>query len=85
MGDQLRIRATTTRTLTFNRIRTSQAGVYACRATINIQGIDSLSWTANQTVHVQSKYNVSVTQSCIKSNICSSSSCDRQSNHPRSK
>jgi hypothetical protein len=58
MGDQLGIRATATRTLTFNRIRTSQAGVYACRATIDIQGIDSLSRTATQTVRVQSKLSV---------------------------
>ena len=55
MGDQLGVRGTTNRTLTFNRIRTSQAGVYTCRATIDIQGIDSLSRIASQTVRVQSK------------------------------
>ena len=55
VGDQLGIRATTTRTLTFNQIRTSQAGVYTCRAAVHIQAIDSLSWIANQTVQVQSK------------------------------
>jgi hypothetical protein len=55
MGDQSGIQATTTRTVTFNRIRTSQAGVYVCRATIDIQGIDSLNLTATQTVRVQSK------------------------------
>jgi hypothetical protein len=58
MGDQSGIHATTTRTLTFNRIRTSQAGVYTCRATIDIQGIDSLSRTASQTIRVQSKLSV---------------------------
>ena len=55
MGDQLGIQGTTNRTLTFNRIRTSQAGVYTCRATIDIQGIDSPSQTASQTIRVQSK------------------------------
>ena len=55
MSDQLGVRGTTNRTLTFNRIRTSQAGVYTCRATIDIQGIDSLSRIASQTVRVQSK------------------------------
>ena len=55
MGDQSGIRGTTTRTLTFNRIRTSQAGVYLCRVTIDIQGLDSLSRTASQTVRVQSE------------------------------
>ena len=55
MGDQLGVRGTTNRTLTFNRIRTSQAGVYTCRATIDIQGINSLSWTASQTIRVESK------------------------------
>ena len=52
------VQVTTTRTLTFNRIRTSQAGVYRCRATIDIQGINSLSRTANQVVRVQSKLSV---------------------------
>ena len=55
MGDQSGAQGTTTRTLTFNRIRTSQAGVYTCRATIDIQGIDPLSRTTSQTVQVQSK------------------------------
>jgi hypothetical protein len=55
MGDQSGIQANTTRTLTFNRMRTSQAGVYVCRATIDIQGINSLSRTTSQTVRVQSK------------------------------
>ena len=58
MGDQLGIQGTTTRTLTFNSIRTSQAGVYTCRATIDIQGIDSLSRTASLTVRVQGKLTV---------------------------
>ena len=56
MGDQSGVQVTTTRTLTFNRIRTSQAGMYTCRATIDIQGINSLSRTVNQTVRVQSKF-----------------------------
>ena len=55
MGDQLGVRGTTNRTLTFNRVRTSQAGVYTCRATIDIQGINSLSQITDQTVQVQSK------------------------------
>ena len=55
MGDQLGIRATTSRILSFNRIRTSQAGVYTCRATIDIQGIDPRSRNTSQTVRVQSK------------------------------
>ena len=55
VGDQLGIQATTTRTLTFIHIRTSQAGVYTCRATIDIQGINSLNQTASQTLQVQSK------------------------------
>ena len=58
MGDQLRVQVTTTRTLTFNRIRTSQAGVYTCRATIDIQGINPLSRTTGQAVRVQSKLSV---------------------------
>ena len=57
MGDQSGAQGTTTRTLTFTCIHTSQAGVYTCRATIDIQlqGIDPLSRTASQTVRVQSK------------------------------
>ena len=55
MGDQSGIQTTTSRTLTFNRIRTSQAGVYTCRATIDIQGINPLSRNTSQTVRVQSK------------------------------
>ena len=55
IGDQLGVRGTTNRMLIFNRIRTSQAGVYTCRATIDIQGINSLSRTASQTLQVQSK------------------------------
>ena len=58
MGDQLGVQVTTTRTLTFNHIRTSQAGVYRCRATIDIQGINPLSRTAIQVVRVQSKLSV---------------------------
>ena len=55
MGDQTGIQTTTSRTLTFNRIRTSQAGVYTCRATIDIQGINPLTRNTSQTVRVQSK------------------------------
>ena len=55
MGDQLGVRGTTNRMLTFNRMRTSQAGVYTCRATIDIQGINSLSRIASQTIQVRSK------------------------------
>ena len=58
IGDQLGIHGTTTRTLTFNSIHTSQAGVYTCRATIDIQGIDSLSRSASLTVRVQGKLTV---------------------------
>jgi hypothetical protein len=58
MGDQLGMQANTNRTLTFNRILTSQAGVYMCRATIDIQGINSLSQTATQIIRVQSKLSV---------------------------
>ena len=54
MGDQLGIRATTSRTLTFNRIRTSQAGVYTCRATIDIQGINPRSRNTSQTISIRS-------------------------------
>ena len=55
IGTQSTIRSISTITLTFNNIRTSQAGVYECRTTINITGIEPLSQTANQTVQVQSK------------------------------
>ena len=58
MGDQSGVRGTTNRTLTFNRIHTSQAGVYTCRTTIDIQEINSLSQTASQTVRVRSKLSV---------------------------
>ena len=58
MGDQLGIRATITRTLTFNHIRTSQAGVYTCIATMDIEGLNSLSRIASQTVRVQNKLSV---------------------------
>ena len=58
IGDQSGTQVSTTRTLTFNSIRTSQAGVYRCRATINIDGINSVSQRANQTVRVQSKFSV---------------------------
>ena len=62
MGDQSGIQVTTSRTLTFNRIRTSQAGVYTCRATIDIQGINPWSQTADQTVSVQSKLSFKIMQ-----------------------
>ena len=62
MGDQSGIQVATSRILTFNRIRTSQAGVYTCRATIDIQGINSWSQTADQTVSVQSKLSVKIIQ-----------------------
>lgn len=42
-------------TLTFNHVRTSQGGIYGCRATINISGFDVLSQTINETIQVQSK------------------------------
>jgi hypothetical protein len=58
VGDQSGIQATTNRTLTFNRILTSQAGVYTCRATIDIEGIDYLNLTATHTVRVQSELSV---------------------------
>ena len=58
IGDQLGIHGTTTRTLTFNSIHISQAGVYTCRATTNMQGIDSLSRSASLTVRVQGKLTV---------------------------
>ena len=51
-------RTISTITLTFNHIRTSQGGIYECRATINITGFDPLSQTANQTIQVQSKLSI---------------------------
>ena len=54
-GTQSTILSTSTLTLTFNGIHTSQGGVYGCRATINITGFHPLSQTANQTIQVQSK------------------------------
>ena len=62
MGDQLENRGTTSKTLTFNHIHISQAGVYTCRATIDLQGIDSRSWTASLVVRVQSELSVHVLQ-----------------------
>ena len=47
-----------TTTLTFSNIRTSQGGIYECRATINITGFNPLSQTANQTIQVQSKLSI---------------------------
>ena len=54
-GMQSTTGSTSTLTLTFNSIRTSQGGIYGCRATMNITGFDPLSQTANQTIQVQSK------------------------------
>ena len=54
MGDQLENRGTTTKTLTFNDIHKSQAGVYTCRAAIDLQGLDSQNWTASLVIQVQS-------------------------------
>ena len=54
-GTQVTTGGTSTNTLTFNHIRTSQGGIYGCRATINVAGFDPLSHTANQTIQVQSK------------------------------
>ena len=58
IGDQSGTQISTTRTLTFNHIRTSQAGVYRCRATISIEGINPVNQTASQTVRVLSKLSV---------------------------
>ena len=56
IGDQSETQVSTTRTLTFNCIRTSQAGIYRCRATISIEGINPVNQTASQTVRVLSSY-----------------------------
>ena len=55
IGEQLTNEETSTRTLTLNQIRTSQGGIYVCRATITIEGIDPLSQTTNQTIQVRSR------------------------------
>ena len=65
--DQSGTQVTSTRTLVFNRIRTSQAGMYTCRATINIQRINPRSWNTSQTVRVRSK--LSVKHSWSESNL----------------
>ena len=51
IGRQSMIGNTSTLTLTFDSIRTSQGGVYGCRATIDITGFDQ---TVNRTIQVQS-------------------------------
>ena len=60
IGDQLGGQDTVTRTLTINGTRTSQAGMYTCRATIDIQGINPLSQIASQTIRVESKLSVQI-------------------------
>ena len=55
IGTQSTIGGISTTMLTFNGIRTSQGGVYGCRATVNIAGFQPLSQTDNQTIQVQSK------------------------------
>ena len=54
-GAQSIIGSTSTITLSFNGIRTSQGGVYRCKATINVTGFEPLSQTANQIIQVRSK------------------------------
>ena len=79
VGDQSGTQISTTRTLTFNSIRTSQAGVYRCRATISIEGLNPVSQTASQAVRVLSKLSVqTILHVGIKLRyfpICSSPSC----------
>ena len=57
-GTQSTTGTTSTIILTFNHIRTSQGGIYVCKATINITGFDPLSQTANQTIQVQSRLSI---------------------------
>ena len=42
--------------INFNPLRTSHGGVYVCEATVNVSGITPQSQSANETVHVQSKF-----------------------------
>ena len=55
VGQQVTVENTSTISLIFNEIQTSQGGVYQCTATVNISGVDEQRQTANETVYVKSK------------------------------
>ena len=55
LGQKSMTGSTSTITLTFNQIYTSQGGVYECIATVNISDFDSQSQTTNGTIYVRSK------------------------------